>query len=219
MEYKTIDTEGITFLRKIRGSDGLFFGMDSPSGDLYEAEELYRDGKLKEHRMIFVSSSGEVLDLFSLHGDGAFGDPVYLDGNIWYMAVLFSSRKILIAKYDVSAGSSGIAEVLDLEEVKDCYNLQLAVSPLTLIRQGHENDFQIVWPEKGNFPIDPHESFDFREEDRLVFSRWREDPEYREEAVIRSYPDGEILEILDGTLMVRETGEKWLLPNPKGETK
>ena len=216
MDYKTIDTEGITFLTELEGSDGLYFGMDSPSGDLYEAEELYADGKLKEHRMIFVSSSGEVLDLFSLHGDGAFGDPVYLDGNIYYMAVLFSSRKILIAKYDVAAGSSGIMEVLDLDEVKDCYNLHLDKAPLTLTRQGHENDFQVVWPEKGSFEIDPRESFDFREGDLLVFSRWREDPEYREEAVIRSYPDGKILEILDGTLLHNAKGEKWLLPNPKG---
>ena len=87
--------------------------------------------------------------------------------------------------------------------------------PLTLVRQGHENDFQVVWPEKGDFEISPSESFYFRDGERLIFSKWYEDPYYREETVIRAYPSGEVLEEIKGAVVRMPDGQKWMLEQEK----
>ena len=99
---------------------------------------------------------------------------------------------------------------LGRERVKDCYNLQLHASPLCLTRQGGENRFQIVWPEQADFAIDGRESFDFRDGDRLYFARWYEDPDYREEVVVRRL-DGEIAETLPGSVFPLPDGSRWHL--------
>ena len=97
------------------------------------------------------------------------------------------------------------------QEVRDCYNLMLDTEPLTLVRQGRENDFQVLWPDKGDFTIDNTESFYFRDGDRLIFSKWYEDPYYREETVIRAYPTGEVIEEIKGAIVRMPDGQKWML--------
>ena len=54
-------------------------------------------------------------------------------------------------------------------------------------------------------------SFDSREGDKLYFSRWYEDPDYREEVVVRHFPHGEIRELIPGVLMEMPDGQKWIL--------
>ena len=104
-----------------------------------------------------------------------------------------------------------LVKELPLNAVKDCYNLMLDTEPLTLVRQGHENDFQVIWPEKGDFEISPTETFYFRDGDRLIFSKWYEDPYYREETVIRAYPSGKVLEEIKGAVIRMPDGQKWML--------
>ena len=95
-------------------------------------------------------------------------------------------------------------------EVEDCYNLMPHTSPLMLTRQTGER-FQVLWPEKADFPIHPAESFCFRDGERLYFSRWYEDPDYREEVVVRRMPDGAVLEQFRGSLNAMPDGQQWLL--------
>ena len=93
----------------------------------------------------------------------------------------------------------------------DCYNLRLITSPLSIIRQGSENLFQIIWPRKAEFYIDPAESIDHREGSELIFSKWYEDPDYREETVIRSYPSGEITKRIRGSVYAMKDGTSWIV--------
>ena len=52
---KRIVTHGIYFLEALRGSGSWYWGMDYTSGDLYEAEELFRDGHpVRQNRMVLV---------------------------------------------------------------------------------------------------------------------------------------------------------------------
>jgi len=58
--------------------------------------------------------------------------------------------------------------------VKDCYNLQLHISPLPLSRQSG-NELDIVWPEKVSLSIEDHDSFFLRDGEKLFFDRWFEE--------------------------------------------
>ena len=84
-----------------------------------------------------------------------------------------------------------------------------------MTRQGEEGLFEIIWPERISFKMDPHESFFLREDDRLYFWKWYEegdgsDYRYWEETVVRSM-EGKVLEILPGDVRIMPDGEMWHL--------
>ena len=49
------------------------------------------------------------------------------------------------------------------------------------------------------------------EENRLYFNRWYENPDYREETVIRDIETGDVIEILPGDIHIMPNGELWHL--------
>ena len=116
------------------------------------------------------------------------------------------AEEIRVLAYD---GDIKPIVTLPLSAVPDCYNLMLHRSPLCLTRQTGDA-FQIVWPEQSTLALDLTETLDSRDGDELIFSKWYEDPEYREELVIRRYPTGEVLERANGTLMTMPDGQRWL---------
>ena len=201
MDVRRIKIPGITYIDKVEGTDALYWGMDYTSGDLYEAEELFRDGHpIRRNRLIFISyPEGEVFEPIKAAEGQYLGRPVFFGGRAYALMVDFPKAEIRILRCADDMRSAEPHVTIPLGEVHDCYNLMLATSPLTLVRQGHENRFQVVWPDKGDFPIAPQESLDSRNGDDLIFSKWYEDPDYREETVIRRYPSGVITEELPGT--------------------
>ena len=213
MEYKTINTKGIQYLDTVPGTDKWYWGMDYTSGDLYEAEELFNDGhKIKRNRMVLVSyPDGEVREPVKAEEGQYFGNCVFTEGRIFLLLVDFNVRKIMIFRCSEDCGSAEIYVEIPLDEAKDCYNLMLHIEPLTLTRQGREDRFQVIWPDKSDFEMDVTETLDSREGDVLIFTRWFEDPDYREETVIRRYPTGEVLENIDGNFIRMPDGCGWIL--------
>jgi len=211
MDYQRIDAGGIGCLTRMDGTDWQW-GSDYTSGDLYEAEELFRDGHpIRKSRLVFLRWPEPRLYEPIRAKDGQyFGTPCFWAGSVYILLVDFPQKEIRIYRCAADMESAEVHVCLPLDAVPDCYNLMLHAAPLTLTRQGHENTFQVVWPEQCSFPIENTESFDSREGDRLVFSKWYEDPDYREEVVVRKYPTGEVLERADGTLMTMPDGQKWL---------
>ena len=211
MDYKRIETGGIGYLEAMEGTDWQW-GSDYASGDLYEAEELFRGGHpIRKNRLVFVRCpEARLYEPVKAREGQYFGRPCFADGRVFLLLADFPRQEICILRCAPDMESAEAFARLPLDAVPDCYNLALHAAPLTLTRQGHENTFQVVWPERGSFAIDAAESLDSREGDRLIFSKWYEDPDYREEVVVRRYPTGEVLERADGTLMTMPDGEKWL---------
>lgn len=210
---KELDTGGIGYLQAFAGTSGWYWASDYASGDLYEAEELFRDGHpIDRNRLLLVSyPEGRVEEPIKAEAGQYFGRPAYFEGRIVLPLADFRQRTLRLPAFDCESGSLSELAVIDLSEVRDCYNLLLHTSPLMLSRQGGEGSFQIVWPERAEFAIGPHESFDFREGDRLYFARWYEDPDYREEVVVRRFPDGEIVDCFPGVIQTMPEGERWHL--------
>ena len=212
-KYKTVKTGGISYFNEMLGTSSWYWGTDYVDGDLYEAEELYNDHhEVKHNRLILVSyPGGEVKEPVKAEDGQYFGNAVYTEGRVFFLLVDFKERVILIYRCTADCSDAEVFDRIPLDEAKDCYNLMLETEPLTLIRQGHENRFQVVWPDKGDFAIEPQESCDSREGDVLIFGRWFEDPDYREVTVIRRYPSGEVLETIEGTFKRMPDGSGWVL--------
>lgn len=207
---KTIHTGGINYLEPLNCF--WMWGMDCTSGDLYEAEELYRNGhRIRQNRLIFVHTlDGRVEEPIKAKEGQYFGKPAFDDGVAVILLADFPAEEIRLLRYNNDLDELSSIVTLPRSEAEDCYNLMVHFSPLMLTRQAN-NRFQVIWPEKADFPIHPAESFVFREGDSLFFSRWYEDPDYREEVVVRRFPSGEITDQFRGSLNPMSNGQHWLL--------
>ncbi len=216
---KTIDTDGIAYLRPVPGAaSGWYYGIDHEHGDLYEAEEIFKQGlPVKGRKLCLVHYPDGKKYVPVPKAEGQYcGEPVCYDGSIYIVNVDFYKDLILIIGFDCTEQRIEIKAELPLSSVKDCYNLSLQVSPLTLTRQCvGSNEFEILWPEKVHMEMGDHDSFFLRDSDRLFFSRWHEegdgeDYKYWEETVVRNL-EGTVLETLPGDVMMMPNGEIWHL--------
>ena len=216
--FKQINTQGITCLEPLTGCNEWYWGMDYTHGDLHEAEELFRDGHpVSQNKLLFVHDpDGRVVQPVAAQKGQYLGRPVYYDGRIVILMVDFSAGQISVIQFDSSLEHIQAREVIErtdvpLSTIKDCYNLMLKTAPLMLTRQGSEDTFQIIWPEQVSFAIGERESFWVRRGDKLYFSAWEEDPEYREEIIVRRLETGEIIDRFPGSSMTMPDGQLWVL--------
>lgn len=210
---KKINTFGIHYIEPLHGTNEWYWGSDYMNGDLYEAEEVYRMNlPVKSNKLVFVHyPDGEVVCPIEAKEGQYLGNPAYHDGKLMILLVDFPMWEIRILQYCHEKKQLSVVVDLPLSEVKDCYNLLLEGNPLMLTRQGSENIFQVVWPEKTEFEIGNEESFEYRDGDRLYFTSWIEDPDYREVVHVRDFYTGEIVEKIPGGIMDMPDGQKWIV--------
>ncbi len=217
MNMKTIITDGITYIEPISGATSeWYFGMDYEHGDLYEAEEIFHDGHIVKGRNICLVHYPDGQVFFPVpKTEGHYSErPVFFEDGIFIIDVDFPQGMIRIIRFDCYDYQVSIHAELPLSTVKDCYNLQLHIAPLTLSRQCG-NELEIVWPEKIRLSMEDHDSFFMRDEEKLFFNRWYEEGEgadykYWEETVVRDI-NGNVIEMFPGDIMQMPNGEIWHL--------
>lgn len=207
-----INTHGISCLEPLEGNPAWYWGTDCAGGDLYEAEELFRDGHpVRQNRLVLVrASDGKVLSPAAKEGQ-YWGRPLFCEGQIALLRADFPAETVEILRLDPGSETLEALASLPLSQVEDCYNLMLKGSPLTLTRQGQDGQLRLLWPERRRFALDPREVPLCRRGNILYCSVWYEDPAYREEAVLRRADTGEILERRPGSLMLLPDGRLWHL--------
>lgn len=209
---RIIDIHGITNMELLRGGNNeWYWATDYIHGDLYEAEELFRDGNsVRSNRLYLIHyPDGTVYEPVPPVDGQYLGYPVYDGDSVVLLVVNFTESMIHILRFLPHQEKTQEVAQLPLSLVKDCYNLILHTSPLTLTRQPNDGTFEIVWPEKMSFAIDGKETFNFRDGDKLYFNIWYEDPNYREETLVRALKDGTILEQFSGDIRIMPNGELW----------
>jgi len=207
---KTIDLHGITHMEPVRGgTDEWYWSTDYIHGDLYEAEELFRMGHPVQSNLLYLIHypDGTVYEPIPAVAGQYLGYPVYDNGAVALLTVNFTEGTICILRF--RPGELSEVAQIPLSAVKDCYNLILHTDPLTLTRSPKDGTFEIVWPEQIRFPIEERETLNFRDGDKIYFTIWYEDPDYREETVVRSLQDGTVLDRYPGDIRIMPNGEKW----------
>ncbi|BAL00434.1 hypothetical protein OBV_32350 [Oscillibacter valericigenes Sjm18-20] len=210
---KKIDTQGIAYIEPLEGSKDWYWGTDYTSGDLYEAEELFKQGHpIHQNRLMFVHyPDGKTIQPLIAEDGQYFGRPICYDSRICILMVDFPNGKIKIMQFDDELEKNLSLIERPLSAVEDCYNLMLKTSPLMLTRQSNDNKFQILWPEKVEFDVENTESFSFRIGESLYFSAWYEDPEYREEVILRTMDKGKITDRFPGSITMMPDGQMWII--------
>ncbi len=210
---KIFDFNGTTGAKQLTGTDKWYYVTDYPYGDIYEAEEIKKAGKsfIGNTVRLICYPEGEVFIPIDPREDLAVGEPEYLDGSIYMLAVDFNVETIAIYRFCCVSHKTKTVMSMSLHDVENTYNLRLHTSPLTLSRQPNDGQFEIVWPDRKTFSVDSKESFYLRDGDRLYFNTWYEDPDYHDETVIRSYETGEFIEKVPGDFQKMPNGEIWYL--------
>ena len=209
---RIIDLHGITNMELVRGgTDEWYWSTDYIHGDLYEAEELFKMGHpVQSNRLYLIHyPDGAVYEPIPTVAGQYLGYPVCDNGAVALLAVNFAEGVIRILRFRPEE-TQEVAK-LPLSAVTDCYNLMLHTSPLTLTRQPNDNTVEIVWPEQVRLTIEDRETLNFRDGDKLYCTVWYEDPDYREETVVRSLRDGTVLDRLPGDIHIMPNGENWLV--------
>ena len=210
---KQIITCRINHLDPLYGSNAWYWGTDYASGDLYEAEELFRSGRpIRQNRVILIHyPEGTVYEPIQPGPGQYLGQPVYHGGQVVLLLVDFPKAEIRIIGLEEAAGQTVPLAVLPLSIAEDCCNLMLQTSPLMLTRSANDSKIQILWPERREFAVEDNEYFAFLEGNKLYTSVWFEDPDYREEILVRDFDTGEVLERIPGNFCIMPDGQKWLL--------
>ena len=99
---KSIDIRGIPNMELMRGgTDEWYWGTDYIHGDLYEAEELFRDGHpVKSNRLYLIHyPDGTVYEPVPPVDGQYLGYPVYDGGMVALLAVNFAEQVIRILRF------------------------------------------------------------------------------------------------------------------------
>jgi hypothetical protein len=195
--------------RPVYGANNWYYayGRSSREDILADADYLARLTEGAENRPYLVIDDGWQRGRYDEQGRY---EEIY-NGGPWEPNDRFGDMRALAEEIRVLAYDGDIKPIvtLPLSAVPDCYNLMLHRSPLCLTRQTGDA-FQIVWPEQVSFPIAAQETFCFRAGERLYFSKWFEDPDYREELVVRDLT-GAVLAQRPGTAQTMPDGQLWTL--------
>jgi len=181
--------------------------------DLYEAEEIVKAGQVYEGMtcVLIHYPDRNVYYPFVTKENVYVDAPVYWDGALYFLVVDFTAKKIEIVAFDTTMYEIQTVEEFSLDEVEDCYNLMLRVAPVLLVRDGNKKGLEVIYPEKKHFKMSNHESFLFKDEEKMYFSEWQEDPEYREIVVVRDWNTGKEIERFDGQLWRMPNGDVWVM--------
>lgn len=170
-----------------------------------------KDFNIKSNTLLFIRyPEGEVLEPIKPKEGQYFGRPIYYDNHIVILLVDFHNQRIKLEQYNDTLSTTSRLASIPRSDVKDCYNLMMHTSPLMLTRQGNENKFEIIYPNKFEINIGDNESFCFRKDDKLYFSAWFEDEDYREEVIVRDINTGEIVERKSSAIKVMPDGQIWI---------
>ena len=181
--------------------------------DLYEAEEIVKSGQVYEGMtcVLIHYPDRNVYYPFVTKENVYVDAPVYWDGALYFLVVDFTEKKIGIVAFDTAMYEIQTVEEFSLDEVENCYNLMLRVAPVVLVRDGNKNVLDVIYPEKKQFKMSNHEVFLFKDEEKMYFSEWQEDPEYREMVVVRDWNTGKEIERFDGQLWRMPNGDVWVM--------
>lgn len=214
MNIIRLEGVGGSYPEPIDGTAEWFACMIFPGGecDPCEAEEIVKiSGNFSGSTCVLIHyPDGKIYRPFDLAENVFVGRPVYDGGVLYFLVIDLERRTIFIYSFSEHDGRASEVVSLPRECVPDLYNLMLKTSPVTLIRHGGDDDFDVVYPEKLSFRIGERETMYFRGGDKLYFTEWWEDDDYHERMIVRDSLSGKIIEKTDGMMRLMPNGDVWM---------
>lgn len=199
---------------KIDGTAVWFYCKVPNDIDVEDLLNTQDDYTFKGNQLYLIHSSGRLFEPIKQEKWVYLSEPVYnIDDNAFSIVKYdFNKKTIQIIKYDIEADACSVIGELPLSKGGDLINVRILKNSYVLVKQDCLNDVaDILFPAEKKIKLEEQEGLVLINDKKLVSFKWYEDPDYREEIIIRDYETTEIIERKDGYVTIMPNGEIWML--------
>lgn len=211
MNIKTFKGFEDIYPERIDGTDSWYYAQWTPCSEAYEVPDFknkYPGTKL----YIFEYPSGKVFEPIEQEKNVFLESPVYehSDCSFGIIRYDFNKKVIQVLIFKPECFSVKVITEIPFSQDEDMVNIRLVTSPFALVKHDVQSDtIDFIWPKEMHIQFEKNEALQFQDEGKLYTSKWIEDPDYREEIIIRCSSSGEILERSPGFLRRMPDGVIW----------
>lgn len=196
---------------KVEGTDSWYFGHWTPCAEAYEVPEFknnYPGTKL----YLVEYPSGKVFEPFKQEKNVFLEWPIYEQKEQSFGIIRYDFNKEIVQVFSFKPEGSSVTLLTELpfSKLGDMGNVRILTSPFALVKHDvHGNAVDFLWPKEMHLQLEENETLVFQDEGKLYLSKWIEDPDYREEIIVRDTETGQILERSPGYLLRMPDGSIW----------
>lgn len=195
----------------VDGTDSWYFGQWTPCSEAYEVPAFKNN--YPGTRLYFIEyPSGKVFEPIKQEINVFLERPVYehKDNSFGIIRYDFNKEVIQVLIFKPECSSLKTITEIPFSKIGDMINLRLIISPFALVKHDVHNDaVEFLWPKESNYEFEKNESLYFQDDGKLYLTKWIEDPNYREEIIVRDAITGQILEHSPGYLRRMPDGSMW----------
>lgn len=210
MKVKEFSNRENIYAECIEGSDKWFYCQIPNS--VYPDDLLETDYEFEGTQLIMLNIQGEMFEPIKREKNVCLSQPYYNVDENKFLVIRsdFNNQVIQLIKFSTALNDASVIFEMPLKNGKDMINLSV-VSNSDIFAKYDDEKFQIFYPYDTSFCLEEHESVFAVNNDKFICSKWFENPDYKEEIIIRSIPDGKIIDRKLGYSEIMPNGELWLM--------
>lgn len=182
-----------------------------------DVEDLLKtsDNFIFEGNQLFLMNiSGRIFEPIQQKHNVFLSQPIYnIDDNA--LAIIkydFSKGSIQIVKYDIQTDYCSVVGEVSLSKGGDLINVRILQNSYVLVKHEPIKDItSILYPFEKKIQLEENEGLFLINDNKLISRKWIEDPDYREEIIVRDFNTTEITERKNGYASIMPNGEIWML--------
>lgn len=210
MKLKEFLNSESVYPEHIEGSDKWFY-CQIPNG-VYPDDLLDSDYEFEGTRLIMLNIQGEMFEPVKREENVFVSEPFYNidEDKFLVIRIDFNKQVIELIKFSTSQNDAEVIFDMALKNGGDLINL-IVIRNSDFFGKYEGENFKIFYPKNMLVFLKKNESIYAVNDDKFICSKWIEDPEYREEIIIRNISDGEITDRKPGYSEIMPNGELWLM--------
>jgi hypothetical protein len=210
---KRFDTVEGRYIEKIYGQDRLAYAHTDTS-DLYDLVEWAERGGYPGSVIMFYDfSNGKVYKPFRKRKNTAYTNPVYANGQYWFLQGDYGKGKVTLFRYLPEEKPEAVT-AFGTDEVK-LYNLRILGSEVHVLSQNGETA-ECFYPEHFTMTLTPHQTVALIEDGKVYLEEWVEEgwDEENDRATDQyKYYHRVIVKDMDGNTISEEVGALYQSPD------
>ena len=210
---KRFDTVEGRYIEKIYGQDRLAYAHTDTS-DLYDLVEWAERGGYPGSVIMFYDfSNGKVYKPFRKRKNTAYTNPVYANGQYWFLQGDYGKGKVTLFRYLPGEKPEAVT-AFGTDEVK-LYNLRILGSEVHVLSQNGETA-ECFYPEHFTMTLTPHQTVALIEDGKVYLEEWVEegwDSENDRATDQYKYYHRVIVKDMDGNTISEEVGALYQSPD------
>ena len=210
MKVKEFSNRENIYAERIDGSDKWFYCQIPNS--VYPDDLLDTDYEFEGTQLIMLNIKGEMFEPIKREKNVCLSQPFYnVDENKFIVIRSdFNNQIIQLIKFSTIINDAAVIFEMPLQNGEDMRNL-LVVRNSDIFAKYEDKNFKMFYPYETSFHLEEHESVFAVNNGKFICTKWFENPDYKEEIIIRSIPDGKIIDRKPGYSEILPNGELWLM--------